>query len=93
MVEINPEAAGRLGITEGEWVWVESAAGKIKGKARLYRGTMPDVVNVPFGEGHRSGGRWASNLGENPYRLIEDDLDPLTGYPIMETTRVKIYKV
>ncbi len=92
-VEINPETARRLGIIEGEWVWVESAAGRIKGKARLYPGTMPDVVNVPFGEGHRSGGRWASDLGENPYRLLEDDLDPWTGYPIMETTRVKIVKV
>ncbi|MBP1698793.1 MAG: qrcB, partial [Deltaproteobacteria bacterium] len=92
-VEINPQTARGLGIIEGEWVWVESAAGKIKGKARLYPGTMPDVVNVPFGEGHRSGGRWANNLGENPYRLLEDDLDPLTGYPIMETTRVKLYKV
>ncbi len=53
---------------------------------------MPDVVSIPFGEGHTSGGRWSKGLGENPYRLIDGDLDPLTGYPINESTRVKIYK-
>jgi anaerobic selenocysteine-containing dehydrogenase len=89
---MNPETATRLGISDGDWVWVESSKGKIKVKARLYKGAMPDVVNVPFGEGHRSGGRWSKGLGENPYRLLQDDLDPLTAYPMSGATRVKIYK-
>ena len=91
-VEINPETAGRLGIVDGDSVWVESKYGRIKIKARIYKGAMPDVVSIPFGSGHRSGGRWASGLGENPYRLLQDALDPLTGQPINGTTRVKIYK-
>jgi anaerobic selenocysteine-containing dehydrogenase len=91
-VEINPETAKQLEISDKDWVWVESPQGKIKAKARLYKGAMPDVVNIPFGEGHRSGGRWASGLGENPYRLLADELDPLTGHPINGSTRVKIYK-
>jgi len=91
-VELNPETAKRLAIFDGDWVWVESKAGKIKVKARIYKGAMPDVVNIPFGSGHGSGGRWASGLGENPYRLLQDDLDPLTGQPINGSTRVKIYK-
>jgi len=91
-VEINPETAMRLGIKDEDWVWVESPKGKMKARARLYKGAMPEVVSIPFGEGHKSGGRWSKNLGENPYRLIDGDLDPLTGYPINESTRVKIYK-
>ena len=91
-VELNPETAKRLAILDGDWVWVESKAGKIKVKARIYKGAMPEVVNIPFGSGHGSGGRWASGLGENPYRLLQDDLDPLTGQPINGSTRVKIYK-
>ena len=91
-VEINPEAAKGLGISDGDWVWVESPVEKIKVKARLYMGAMPDVLSIPFGEGHRSGGRWAKDLGENPYRLLQDDLDPITNYPISGSTRVKIYK-
>jgi anaerobic selenocysteine-containing dehydrogenase len=91
-VEINPETAKRLGIADEDWVWIESPRGKIKVRAKLYKGAMPDVVSIPFGEGHASGGRWSKGLGENPYRLLHDALDPLTGYPINESTRVKIYK-
>ena len=91
-VELNPETAKSIGISDGDWVWVESMAGKIKVKVRIYKGAMPEVVNIPIGLGHRSGGRWASNLGENPYRLLQEDLDPLTGHPIQGSTRVKIYK-
>ena len=92
-VELNPHTAEKLGIADGDWVWVESPAAKMRVIARLYKGSMPDVVSIPFGDGHRSGGRWAKNLGENPYHLLKDDLDPITGYPIKGTTRVKVYKV
>ena len=91
-VEMNPETAKQLGVSDRDWVWVESPHGRIKVKARLYKGAMPEVVNIPFGLGHRSGGRWAAGLGANPYRLLQDHLDPLTGQPIHGTTRVKIYK-
>jgi anaerobic selenocysteine-containing dehydrogenase len=91
-MEIHPETASRLGISDGDWVWVESPEGKIKVKARHYKGAMPDVVNIPFGGGHRSRGRWSKGLGENPYRILRTDLDPLTGYPINGSTRVKVYK-
>lgn len=92
-VEINPETAKKLRISDGDWVWVQSAHGKIKCVVILYKGAMPEVVSIPFGEGHRSGGRWSSGLGENPYRLLGKELDPLTAYPLRETTRVKVYKV
>ncbi len=90
--EIHPETAKQIGISDGDWVWVESKVGKVKVKVRIYKGAMPEVVNIPFGSGHRSGGRWASGLGENPYRLLEDDLDDLTGQPINGSTPVKVYK-
>ena len=91
-LEINPHTAKELGISDGNRVWVESTFGKIQAKARLYQGAMPDVVNIPFGLGHASGGRWAKDLGANPYHLLGDDLDPLTGNPIQRSPRVKIYK-
>ena len=91
-VEINPETAKRMSISDGDWVWVESQKGKIKVKARLYKGAMPDVINIPFGQGRSSGGRWSKGLCQNPYRLIGENLDPITGYPVHGVTRVKVYK-
>ncbi len=48
-VEIHPEPASRLGIRDDDWVWVESALGKVKLKAKLYAGSKPEVVSVPLG--------------------------------------------
>ncbi len=90
--EIHPHTAKELGISNGDRIWVESKFGKIQTKARLYQGAMPNVINIPFGLGHSSGGRWAKGLGANPYQLLGDDLDPLTGNPIQRSTRIKIYK-
>ena len=91
-VEINPHKAKELEISDGDLVWIESTFGKIRVKARLYKGAMPDVLNIPFGMGHDSGGRWTKGLGANPYQLLGDELDPLTGNPANRSTRVKIYK-
>jgi hypothetical protein len=43
----------------------ESPHGKMKARARLYQGAMPDVISIPFGSGHSSGGRWSAGMGEN----------------------------
>jgi len=92
-VEINPETATSLGIQENEWVWVESPLGeKIKLKAVLYPGARPDTVNIPFGQGHRSYGRWANQRGENPNWIIANEYDRIAGTAGWYATRVKITK-
>ncbi|OGL43623.1 MAG: hypothetical protein A2149_06305 [Candidatus Schekmanbacteria bacterium RBG_16_38_11] len=92
-VEINPEIAKKMGISEGDLVWVESRKGKIIVYAHLYQGAMPKVVNIPFGLGHSSNGRWIKGIGKNPVSIMEEILDPLTGNLLHDYTRVKIYKV
>lgn len=54
-VELSPQKAKELGISNGDWVWVESERGKLKLKARLFPGSRPEVVSVPFGFGHTQG--------------------------------------
>jgi anaerobic selenocysteine-containing dehydrogenase len=60
-VEINPQTARQLGIRDGDLVWLETDRGAIKIKAKLYEGALPQVVNVPLGEGHTDYGRWADD--------------------------------
>jgi thiosulfate reductase / polysulfide reductase chain A len=45
VMDINVETAGRLGITNGDWVYVETKRGRIKQKAHVTEGIRPDVVN------------------------------------------------
>jgi anaerobic selenocysteine-containing dehydrogenase len=91
--ELHPETARRLGIQDGDSVWVESLQGRIRLKARVYEGTMLDAVNVPMGGGHTAGGRWASQVGGgNVVELIVPQADPYAGSTAWGGTRVKVYK-
>jgi anaerobic selenocysteine-containing dehydrogenase len=46
VIEIHPETAASLGISDGHWVLVESPHAKIKLRALLFDGIAPDVVNA-----------------------------------------------
>ncbi|MFQ5892815.1 MAG: molybdopterin-dependent oxidoreductase, partial [Nitrospinota bacterium] len=91
-VEINPETAHRLGIHDGETVWVESPAARIRLKARLYPGVMPHVVAVPFEHGHTHYGRWAAGQGENPNRLVPTLPPSIAGTIPVGAVRVRVAK-
>ncbi|NIM57994.1 MAG: molybdopterin-dependent oxidoreductase [Candidatus Aminicenantes bacterium] len=90
--EINPHTASELGIADNDLIWIESVHGKVRVKAKIYSGAMPDVVSVPFGLGHRALGQWAKNRGINPIDLIGANFDQLTGLAMKLSTRVKIYR-
>ncbi len=90
-VEINPEAAHKLGIKDEDWVWVESPLGKDKFKAKLYSGTLPEVVNIPLMIGSKGYGKWVKDIEQKPLDIVQDLLDPMDGHYIYDT-KVKIYK-
>jgi anaerobic selenocysteine-containing dehydrogenase len=92
-VEINPETARTLGIQDGDPVWVESIAGRIQSRARLFAGTHPKCIHIPYGQGHRAYGRWAEGRGINPNDLLVREYDYLGGCLSHFSTRVKVYKV
>ncbi|MBC7223494.1 MAG: molybdopterin-dependent oxidoreductase, partial [Anaerolineae bacterium] len=43
-VQINSQRAKELGIADGDEIWIESAVGKTKGRARVREGIHPDVL-------------------------------------------------
>lgn len=91
-VEINPETARILGIGDGDSVWVESKAGRVKTRARLFSGTNPRCIHIPYGQGHRAYGRWAKGRGINPNDLMAREYDYLGGFLSLFSTRVKVYR-
>ncbi|MBP1627379.1 MAG: putative anaerobic dimethyl sulfoxide reductase, chain reductase precursor [Holophagaceae bacterium] len=49
LLHIHPDTAGARGITQGDWVIVESPHASIRVKAELYPGIRPDTVMVLHG--------------------------------------------
>lgn len=97
-VEINPQAGKRLGLQNGDLVWVESETGRVQATVRLYPGIWPNAIYLPPGQGHRTLISWgrgsAANqvIGANPQQLITSATEPLTGAAVTNPTRVRIYK-
>ncbi|MBI2953026.1 MAG: molybdopterin-dependent oxidoreductase [Chloroflexi bacterium] len=91
-VEINPATARKLGIQDGDAVWVESQSGKILTAAVTFPGAMPDVVSIPVGQGHSSYGRYAQDRGVNPLDLLAPLVDDQSGALAYEATRVSVTK-
>ena len=79
-VEIHPQTAAGLGIKENDWVWVESSKGRVKLRAKLYAGTVADVVHIPLFGGD----------GPNPNDLIANETDVLRGFGVLNNTQVKV---
>jgi anaerobic selenocysteine-containing dehydrogenase len=90
-LEMNPETAHELGLADKAPVWVESPFGKVRTKVRLVAGLRPDVVSLPYNQGHRAVGRYARGRGVNGLALMGPDSEPLTGLAAMANTRVKVY--
>jgi len=91
-LEMNPEAARKLGLQDKDPVWVESPFGIAQTKVRLVKGLRPDVVNLPYNQGHTAVGRFARNRGINGLVLLNPASEPLSGLAAFTNTRVKVYR-
>lgn len=93
---MNPETAERLGIAEGDWVYVETRRGKIKQRAMLSPDIDPRVVMVDYAwwfpeEGHADLYGWA----ESNLNILTDDQPPFNremGSPNLRGMLCKVYK-
>jgi anaerobic selenocysteine-containing dehydrogenase len=86
-VELNPETASELGLSDRQMVWIESSAGKQKLILVYNTGLVPKVAAIPTGMGTQGG----NGFGKNIVDLLTVERDIFTGIPAISETRVKIY--
>lgn len=91
-VEMHPETAARLGVQDQARVEVRTPRGSLELPLKLYPGLPPEVIAIPFGFGHETGGRWCEGIGENPGRVVTAATDPLTGRALWTATRASVRK-
>ena len=93
-VEINPADAERLGVKQGDWVWIESPRGKIRQVVDLYYGIRPGTINcehqwwMPEFHGAQKG----FDLVHINMLVNKDLRDPLCGSSYVRAFNVKVYK-
>jgi anaerobic selenocysteine-containing dehydrogenase len=91
-VEIHPETARRLGLEAGQRVRVESSEGAFDATVRVFSGSQPGVVNVPYGLHTRVEG-WGEPRGANPLKAVGARVDPVTGLPDWYSTDVRLIPI
>jgi anaerobic selenocysteine-containing dehydrogenase len=95
MIEIHPQTAAKHGITEGQWVVIESPRGKARQRAHLSEGIDPGVVSAQHAWWHpemrESGQGWSDTninmLTDNSY----ESCDPAMGATSVRTLLCRIY--
>jgi len=97
LINIHPETAGKLGVKEGDWVYVETKRGRIKQKASLTTDIDPRVVIADYGwwfpeKGHPNLYGWT----ESNINILTDDKPPYSrelGSTNLRGILCKVYKL
>jgi anaerobic selenocysteine-containing dehydrogenase len=69
-VEMNPATADKLGIENDDVIRIVSEAGVLEAPVYRYPAIRPDVIAIPFGQGHTAYGQYAAGRGVNPADLL-----------------------
>lgn len=96
LLDIHPDTAKSLGISEGDWVWIESPrGGKIKQRAHLFDGIHPGVVQAPHGWWYPEKGPPDYGFRDSNVNLLTDGLpyDPHTGSESWRSFLCKVYRI
>lgn len=91
-LRINAKTAAKMGLKDGDEVWVESKYGKMKSKLHVTEGIHPEVVGSQHGFGHWALGKIAKGRGSFDGGLRPTKSDPLSGQALHKECCVKVYK-
>jgi anaerobic selenocysteine-containing dehydrogenase len=87
ITEIHPDTAAKYGISNGDWMWIETRRGRMRQKAKLTKGIDPRVVSAQHAwwfpeRGAPEYGVWDSNVN-----LLTDNKPPYD--PAMGTYQLR----
>ena len=99
IMQINPTTAASLGISDGDWVWIETPRGRVRQRAEFLDGIDPGVVHAEHGwwfpelpgEEPWLHGVWESNINV----VLNDDpevCNQIMGSWPLKTALCKVYK-
>jgi len=90
-VEVNPKTAERLGLDQQDIVIVEASNGRTL-RAAVYANpaTPPDVIGIPFGQGHSQFTSYAAGRGSNVFDILRAAEDETTGSFAWAGTRARL---
>jgi thiosulfate reductase/polysulfide reductase chain A len=91
-LKMNTKTADKMGLKDGDKVWVVSKYGKIKATLKITQGIHPEVVGSQHGFGHWAFGKIAKGRGSFDGGLRPTKADPIGGQSLHKECCVKVYR-
>jgi anaerobic selenocysteine-containing dehydrogenase len=89
-VELNPQTAQSLGLSEGSRALLKTPQGELPVRIHLFPGARAGVVYIVEGLGHSAYDEFIKGKGVNANSIVEVQLDPLTGLGTAWATRAQL---
>jgi len=93
LVEVNPETAKGLGLSQGQVAELQTPVGTARVRVNLFEGVKPGVVAMPTGLGHTAFDDFIAGKGVNYNMLAGPVADPASGLDAAWGIRAKLTKV
>jgi anaerobic selenocysteine-containing dehydrogenase len=95
-LEIHPDTAAKHGIAEGDWVVIESPRGKVRQRAKLFGGILPQVVGAQHAWWYPDKNVKGQGWNESNINVLTEDsyesCDPAMGANSVRTLLCRIYR-
>jgi anaerobic selenocysteine-containing dehydrogenase len=99
IMQINPETAAELGISDADWVWIETPTGRVRQKCQCFDGIDRRVIHAQHGwwfpelPGEEP---WLHGVWESNINVVTDDApehcNKITGGWPLRAILCKVYK-
>lgn len=92
--EINPVDAEKLGVEQGDWVWIETPRGKVRQTVDLYYGIEPGVINCEHQWWYPELDQADKGFALSTINCLVEGThqDPMCGSSHLRAYHVKVYK-
>jgi molybdopterin-containing oxidoreductase family iron-sulfur binding subunit len=91
-VWLHPDTARAQGLVQEEIVRIAAPGGNIEAPVYITETVRPGLAAMGVGQGHTAYGRWAQQVGANPFALLPAGLDPVCGGPSFTVFGVRLEK-
>ncbi len=69
-IEVHPETVAKLGLRDGDYVYLKTPFGREKVRIYCYECIRPGVIGIPVGLGHKGYDEYLAGKGINAYALL-----------------------
>jgi len=89
-VRMHPDTARARGLQTADIVQVRSHGGSLAAPVYVTETIRPGLLVMETGQGHSAYGRYAENLGANPFALLSATVNPASGGPSSHLVDVSV---